>query len=628
MLQQLRAAAKTWVASLFIGALAISFAIWGTNDIFRGTTRNTVASVGDIEIGIAEFDREFRNDVRRRARQLGVDLTTEQARQLGFGNVVLDRMISRAALDQKAGELGLTASDATVATEIRAIPSFAGPFGGFDRITMQRALYDAGLTEETFVESMRSDLIRTQLLDAMSDGLETPPGLARTLFEYLNELRTVEYVAVAPEAAGSVPEPTDSELEAFRAQNPAAYSTPEYRQLSYVEIGPAAFSEGTTISDETLEAEYEARKAAYEQPEFREMQQLLFPSKEAAEDAHRRIQAGADFPTIATEMGRTEDDLKLGNLRKEDMHPKLVDAAFAIVEGGVTAPLEGPFGWVILRTVKVTPSVSKSFDEVRDALKKELVDEQAAESVIDLANAFEDARAGGATLSEAAERLGLTARRVAAVDEAGNTPEGVKAGVPEAAMFLEQAFAAETGEEGDIFETPDHRYYALKVEGVTPPAIKPLDAVRAALRDAWLKTERTKRLDARVKELAEQANAEHGLAGIARVLGGAPQTSEPLSRNAESDVFSSQLLARLFAETPGTVVSDPAASGEGYVIARVTKLERPDKSVVPPNYAQNGVLIARQIQSDIVASLAAAARSDVGVEIYPTVLSRALGETP
>ena len=50
MLQTLRAASKSWVASVVIGVLVLAFALWGVADIFRGGGDTVVASVGGTDI--------------------------------------------------------------------------------------------------------------------------------------------------------------------------------------------------------------------------------------------------------------------------------------------------------------------------------------------------------------------------------------------------------------------------------------------------------------------------------------------------------------------------------------------------------------------------------------------------
>ncbi len=71
MLQQMRKFASSWVASIFLGVLALSFGVWGIADIFKGTTDTSVATVGNVKIGQDEFQHEYQNSLRNEGRAPG-----------------------------------------------------------------------------------------------------------------------------------------------------------------------------------------------------------------------------------------------------------------------------------------------------------------------------------------------------------------------------------------------------------------------------------------------------------------------------------------------------------------------------------------------------------------------------
>ena len=50
MMQWMHRLSKSWVATLFMGALALSFVVWGIADVFTGMTSTAVATVGSTEI--------------------------------------------------------------------------------------------------------------------------------------------------------------------------------------------------------------------------------------------------------------------------------------------------------------------------------------------------------------------------------------------------------------------------------------------------------------------------------------------------------------------------------------------------------------------------------------------------
>src|SRR3954468_9784276 len=65
MLRGMRQASANWlgriVMGVVLGMIAISFAIWGIGDIFRGFGRSTVAKIGSTEITTGQF-RQLYND--------------------------------------------------------------------------------------------------------------------------------------------------------------------------------------------------------------------------------------------------------------------------------------------------------------------------------------------------------------------------------------------------------------------------------------------------------------------------------------------------------------------------------------------------------------------------------------
>jgi peptidyl-prolyl cis-trans isomerase D len=63
MLRGIHKASSTWlgkaVMAAVVGVIAVSFAIWGIGDIFRGFGRNAVATIGGTEISIEQFRRSI-----------------------------------------------------------------------------------------------------------------------------------------------------------------------------------------------------------------------------------------------------------------------------------------------------------------------------------------------------------------------------------------------------------------------------------------------------------------------------------------------------------------------------------------------------------------------------------------
>src|SRR5438477_2409116 len=85
MLRGMRKASSNWlgraVMAVVLGLIAVSFAIWGIGDIFRGFGRSTVAKVGSTEITVDQFRQMYNDHLQQLGRQVGKPITPDQARQ-------------------------------------------------------------------------------------------------------------------------------------------------------------------------------------------------------------------------------------------------------------------------------------------------------------------------------------------------------------------------------------------------------------------------------------------------------------------------------------------------------------------------------------------------------------------
>ena len=317
-----------------------------------------------------------------------------------------------------------------------------------------------------------------------------------------------------------------------------------------------------------------------------------------------KIKNGDDFVKLAQERGLKDQDLTLGTFAKgaPGLDARLAQAVFSVPDGGVTPPVQGPFGWVILRAAKVVPGENKSFDQVKDAIKTDLVKARSAAKVTDLANSFEDVRGSGTSLNEAAAKKGLMVHHVPAVDKEGNTPEKSKADIPKQPQFLDQVFRTETGEESDLFQTDDGEYYAVKVTGITPPAVKPLDSVREEVKEGWTNEQRAKLLQTKIQQLVADARKSGNLADAGKAVGHAPVSSMPLKRGDTSDVFSMELINQIFGQPPGSIVSGPAGKGDAVVIAKIASVNEPQADVTSTEYTNFRKAAAQQLGEGLVDS--------------------------
>ncbi len=632
MLQEMRKYAKSWVSSIFLGALALSFAVWGIADIFKGTTDTSVATVGGTVISLAEYQRDFNNFLKNQRGLNGAQMTSDEAKKLGVPQQTLQTMISQKALDNTVHKLGLTVNDGVIAAQIRAAPRFNGGLGTFDHNLFLQFVNDLGYTEPGFIELIRNDMARDQLLNAAHAGYKLPPGYIIALLSFLNETRAVDYVVVPASAAGAAPTPTDAQLAAFVQKNATHFSTPEYREVTYAEISPDDLAGQIPVTDAQLKAEYTLRKDnpqyAYVVPEKRDVEQIGFRDEASAKAARAKLDSGASFADVAKANGGAP--INLGAVTQADLGDRGA-AVFALPKDGITAPLKNLSGWVLLHVSNITPGTNKSFDDVKADIRKGVATQLAQLKIQDIATAYTDANSGGMSVADAGKKVGMHVTHIAAVDRNGLAPDGSKTPAASNPELIAQIFGAEIGEDGDPFATKSGSTYVLKVNGVIPPKVKSLDTVRAEATAAWTAEQRSTLLAKKADALVAQANAQKSLTAIAAAAGTPVLESGALRRpigqdNGNTPNLPPALVDKIFSVPGGQAVAGPSANGESYIVARVTGVSHPPISPNTLQFLQGSSQLGKQAGEDLSPVMANAERAAQGVQINQANVDRVTGE--
>jgi peptidyl-prolyl cis-trans isomerase D len=608
--------------AVVVGFLIISFGIWGINDIFRGFGRSTVAKIGRTEITIEQFRTLYNDRLQQFARQLGRPISTDQARALGIDRLVITQLISDIVLDERARALGLNLSDAEVAKQITTDPLFQGPNGQFDKSRFEAIIRNAGYTEARFVAEQRRRLIRRELGGTIAAGLPAPKTLVDASNRYQNEQRSVEYVLIDAAQAGDIPAPTPEALAKYFDERKILFRAPEYRKLVIVSLIPSEQAQWIEISEADVKRAYEERRSRYVTPERRQIEQIDFPNPEAAAAAAERIAKGATFAEIAKELGKTEKDIDIGLVTKAGMIDRAVaDAAFALKEGEVSAPVQGRFGTVLVRVVKIEPEVVQPFEQVAAELKKELGTAKAKSQVLDVYNKIEDARLEGRPLAEIAEELKLPMRTIEAIDRSGRDPSGQPISLPDQQRLINAAFTTEVGADRDPLQFQDG-YIWFDVAGITPSHERPLDEVKDQVEARWRQQEIASRLDAKASELLDKLKAGTSFADAAAAANLKVQTATGLKRGEDKGALSAAIDA-VFRTPKDGYGKAPAASGE-QIVFRVTDIVVPTLDMASEEAKRAVDVLNRGLSEDIFSEYVSQLEKEIGVTINQSALNQVI----
>lgn len=546
MMESLRNAAKGWMAKVLIGLLAVSFAVWGIADVFRGGTANTLASVGKQEIPAARFDSAFKDYLQALSRQTGKGMTPEEARAMGIDKAVLDSLIQQAALDDQASKLKLGVSNTYLAQDLMKDPAFHNSQGVFDAERFKQLLAQNNMTEEMYFGEERQRMLREALGNTASGGMPVSLGLLEAQYRHDSEQRDARFFVITA-ADSEAPAPTEDEIKKEYEDNPSAYTAPEYRAVAVMKVEPADIAAAVALTDQDLADAFEKYKADYFTPETRTILQLSFPTEADATAAKQKLTGGTDFLALATERGFTEADITFaGKTKAEFIDPAIAEAAFALAEGAVSDPVKGQFSTVLLKAVTVTPEKQSTLDEVKPALQERVRLERAAEEIQSIYDAVEDARAAQTSFEDIAAKAGIPFQLIAATDALGKDKDGKDVALPHAKEVLQAAFTSDVGVENDAISL-DNGYVWYEVREVVPAAVRPLDAVR----DQAARAVTAQKIEALVGEkaraLVERARGGATLDALAAEAKATVETAQGIRRSEASEGFGPAAVAALFA---------------------------------------------------------------------------------
>ncbi|MEO0621091.1 MAG: SurA N-terminal domain-containing protein [Pseudomonadota bacterium] len=577
MLEFLRKAVKSWVAKGLLALLILSFAVWGISDVFSFTLTSAVATVGDQKVSADEYANALQRqrNALSQAQRRAVSLT--EMRDSGFAQLVLARMIRDKAIAEELAQLGISAPDEAIAEAIRANEAFRGSGGGFSQANYRISLGQLGYSPAQYEELTRTLLGQQILEDASLGRAGPPPGLAARIALYQGERRSVDTVILPTSAVEAPPLPSDTELEAFYADNLGNYSEPERRSGVYVHVDASALLENATPTEEEVTAFYEANREQFARPETRTIDQLPIGTADGAALRRRLDDGETDWAALAAELGETPADLDLGTVQRNDLPDTVADAVFEATEPGILGPVEAPIGSVLIRVRGVELGGVPSLDDLRAPLTEELARRAVQERAPEIANQVDDLRAEGRTIPEIAEATGLPLGQFEGLAIDGTLAGGgVAIGISAEDVFLREVFDALDLEERDIVETPDGSFFLAMVETIAESRVLDFEEVRDRVATDWQRAQRVEVLLAEAEALASDLAGEATLSDLADERGLLLSDYPTFSREAPPTDLPFGMSERLFEVDEGSAVAMALPGGEGVMLSEVTEATLPE----------------------------------------------------
>ncbi len=323
-------------------------------------TRNFVLFIFAIlmVLGLVLFYTPVRNDYQSNLRQSQETVASVSGENISVGELIrqkesygqfsrgqsfpskmiLDGLIGSRITRIEAERLGLTASDAEVAAEIRSQykPEDGKPF--------DQAIYEQNVIEQfgsiaNYEQRVRDDISSKKLDAFLTSGVTVSEEEVLNDFQRKNTKFDVTYVSVNSSDLAKTITPTDQELRDYFDKNKQTYyiSVPQ-KKIKYVFINTSKIGEKLQIPESDLQAEYNSLPA----------------DKKIAGVLGQEIVLRVAKPDLDGAVQAKASEL-IQQLKKDG--PTVTEAAFAeLAKGRSENPLTAPNGGKLAGPVKENPN--------------------------------------------------------------------------------------------------------------------------------------------------------------------------------------------------------------------------------------------------------------------------------
>ncbi|MFZ1700131.1 MAG: peptidyl-prolyl cis-trans isomerase [Pyrinomonadaceae bacterium] len=552
-------------------------------------SEESVASVSGHAITIGELVRQ-----------------KENYSQFGRGQtfptkMILDGLIGSRIARVEAERLGLTASDAEVAAEIRERnkPTDGTPFN--------QAIYEQNVIESfgnisSYEQSVRDDLSSKKLEAFITSGVTVSEQEVLDDFQRKNTKFDVSYVAVNTTDLSKKITPTDAELRDYFEKNKQSYfvSSPQ-KKIKYVFVNTAKIGEKLNISDADLKAEYDGltpdKKVAgvlgqeivlrVPKPDQEGqvaakgaelVQQLKKDGPTVSEEAFATVAKGhSENPATAQNGGKLTGPVKQNPNKPDDPYQRLL----TMKPGDITEPISYQGRYFILRRGEDVP---KSYETAKKEIEVSLRNRRAYAVAAELAQKVADSLKQTKDAAQTAQAFAAEANMSAAdmVKETNYIKPGDDVPNIGVSPQFEEGIAplANVGDVGE--KTPIQNGFSIPIlADKKEPRDAEFDEVKDQIVDVVKLEQARAQVETIAKQIAEAAGSAGALSGAASGKGltakdqknfvlGSPLGEGPTAATSE------ELEDAVYAMKAGEVTKTPLKVGDNWYVVAVNSREEAD----------------------------------------------------
>lgn len=194
MLDFMRRNAQSWGIKAALATITLVFIFFMGGGARIGAGHHPLVKVGSIDITRPEYDLAHRRNENYFRQQFKGQMSDAMMKQMNVAKMTLDQLVDGAVLRSEADRLGLSITEDAIREQLMRVPSFQSN-GQFSPTLYRETLRAQSMTPGAFEETVRQDLLESQLADIIRRGSHVSEDEAWGNYQRENRRMALSYVA-------------------------------------------------------------------------------------------------------------------------------------------------------------------------------------------------------------------------------------------------------------------------------------------------------------------------------------------------------------------------------------------------------------------------------------------------
>ncbi len=509
MLRALRNQTQSIFFKCFLVLLICGFALWGVGDLTGGSKGKNILTVENQTISIEEVLNEI-----NRARYMMPDRPSlEDAIKNGMHRSVLNKLEQKILINEEANFLDLNVPLSEQMRLIKEEKAFKDPLGKFSQNKFIQSLKNAGLSEEKYLNTIKTKSNFKQLLMPIMNNDYYNKKIVKKIIDWQNEVRDIEYEIFKIVNKNEIKNPSDDVLKSFYEENKKFYEIPVTRDIKYLKIVPSYFEDQIVLNKKQIDEKYEIEKSNYKIEETREILQITTQNEIKAQEFVDLVKKGKNFNELAKDkFNLNKSDTNLGYLKKSELPLESADIIFNARLNETLGPIKTKFGLSIYKIITILPENQSNYDDIIKDIKKKLIKELSVEILFEKLDEIEDLIAEGNNIEEIA-KSNIFNKNISVGNLNKISKQGLVYSYDEETSFLEKKpefikniWNTEVNEISEIFNLNDDNYYIIEIVNQNNSETPKFNLIKNKVFDQWLKKELIFKTKEKTKNIVASKN--------------------------------------------------------------------------------------------------------------------------